>query len=165
MMFEDDEVNYIPFEHTEFSDDNLKSMAMLIILFERKNELISLIKELNDQYQRNCPYTEEFRQKYIWAQILLQATEQAIDPVITMFRFRKIRAEFLPLYCEGQQVNDPGYLAQCRPLFGQEEPILKHFAPAAHLPPFVEEAREDAPVVSEVASALIRLVEQLRDYY
>mmetsp|Transcript_39565 Transcript_39565/g.38083 ORF Transcript_39565/g.38083 Transcript_39565/m.38083 type:complete len:83 (+) Transcript_39565:859-1107(+) len=66
LKFEDEDMNYIPFEHTQFSPDNLKSMAMLIILFERKNELINQIKQLNDQYQRNIPYTEDFRQKYIW---------------------------------------------------------------------------------------------------
>jgi len=35
MKIDEDDMNFVPFEHTKFSDDNLKSMAMLIILFER----------------------------------------------------------------------------------------------------------------------------------
>lgn len=35
MKLDEDELNFIPFDHTLFSTDNLKSMAMLIILFER----------------------------------------------------------------------------------------------------------------------------------
>lgn len=29
------EMNFIPFEHTQFSKDNTRAMALLIILFER----------------------------------------------------------------------------------------------------------------------------------
>jgi hypothetical protein len=35
MKLDEDELNFIPFEHTAFSSDNLRAMAMLIILFER----------------------------------------------------------------------------------------------------------------------------------
>lgn len=28
-------LNFIPFEHTEFSSENMRAMALLIILFER----------------------------------------------------------------------------------------------------------------------------------
>ena len=35
MKIDEDEMDFIPFEHTQFSQDNLKSMSMLIILFER----------------------------------------------------------------------------------------------------------------------------------
>lgn len=31
----DDELSFIPFEHTQFSKDNIQAMALLIILFER----------------------------------------------------------------------------------------------------------------------------------
>lgn len=30
-----EDVSFIPFEHTQFSKDNTKAMALLIILFER----------------------------------------------------------------------------------------------------------------------------------
>jgi hypothetical protein len=61
MKIDEDEMDFIPFEHTQFSQDNLKSMSMLIILFERyfwrlihrKNALINEIKQLNDQFARN----------------------------------------------------------------------------------------------------------------
>jgi len=35
LKFEEENVNYIPFEHTQFSQQNIKAMAILIILFER----------------------------------------------------------------------------------------------------------------------------------
>lgn len=35
MKIDEDEMNFIPFEHTLFSKDNLKAMTLLIILFER----------------------------------------------------------------------------------------------------------------------------------
>jgi hypothetical protein len=32
---DEDDANFIPFEHTQFSKDNTRAMALLIILFER----------------------------------------------------------------------------------------------------------------------------------
>lgn len=64
----------------------------------RKNALIQEIRSLNDQFQRNPLYTEDFRQKYAWTAIQLQATNSVIEPVLTMFRFRSIKPEYLHLY-------------------------------------------------------------------
>ncbi len=35
MQIDEDDMNFIPFDHTQFSQDNIKAMAVLIILFER----------------------------------------------------------------------------------------------------------------------------------
>ena len=35
IQFDEDEMNFIPFDHTQFSKDNVNAMALLIILFER----------------------------------------------------------------------------------------------------------------------------------
>jgi hypothetical protein len=35
MKLDEDDLMFIPFDHVTFSKDNLKAMAMLIILFER----------------------------------------------------------------------------------------------------------------------------------
>jgi hypothetical protein len=32
---DEEDMNFIPFEHTQFSKDNIRAMALLIILFER----------------------------------------------------------------------------------------------------------------------------------
>lgn len=41
MKLDEEELNFIPFDHTSFSHDNLKAMAMLIILFERLNPYLN----------------------------------------------------------------------------------------------------------------------------
>ena len=64
----------------------------------RKNKLVQEMKAMNDQFQRNPQYTEDFRQKYAWTAIQLQATNSTIEPVLTMFRFRQIKPEFQQLY-------------------------------------------------------------------
>jgi hypothetical protein len=44
---------------------------------------------------------EEVRQRYAWMTVQLQATNSIIEPVLTVFRFRQIKPEYLPLYEEG----------------------------------------------------------------
>jgi hypothetical protein len=45
------------------------------------------------------PYAiEEFRQRYAWTAVQLQATNSIIEPVLTMFRLRSIRPEYINLY-------------------------------------------------------------------
>jgi len=51
-------------------------------------------------------YTEDFRQKYSWAAIQLHATTQVIEPVLTMFRFRSIKPDFVHLYEETSMTQD-----------------------------------------------------------
>ncbi|CDW86505.1 protein always early 2-like [Stylonychia lemnae] len=106
IQMDDEDGNFIPFEHTQFSKDNIKAMALLIILFERKNRLINEIRALNDQYLRLPSYTEDFRQKYAWTAIQLQATNSIIEPVLTMFRYRQIKPEFLSLYEDQMNEQD-----------------------------------------------------------
>ncbi len=57
----EEEMNFIPFEQTSFNEENRKALAMLILLFERKNALIEDLKKLNDAFERNPIYTESFR--------------------------------------------------------------------------------------------------------
>ena len=79
---------------------------MLILLFERKNALIEDLKSLNDTFEKNPVYTESFRQKYAWSAIQLQATNSVIEPVLTIFRYRKIKSEYLERSEEeGRQEN------------------------------------------------------------
>jgi hypothetical protein len=41
---------------------------------------------------------ETFRQRYAWTVLQLQATNSIIEPVLTIFRFRQIKPEYLALY-------------------------------------------------------------------
>lgn len=107
----------------------------------RKNKLIREIKTLNDQFAKSQLYTDDFRQKYAWTVIQLQATNSIIDPVLTVFRFRQIKSQFISLYEEDSQdeteVNEE-MIEQAEvvatipdPSLPNEEPIqiLKSFIP------------------------------------
>lgn len=41
-------MNFVPFDQTQFTDDNIDAMALLIVLFERKHVLINELKQYND---------------------------------------------------------------------------------------------------------------------
>ena len=38
---------FVKFEHTKFSDQNQKAMALLIILLERKNEILKKLSQIS----------------------------------------------------------------------------------------------------------------------
>ena len=42
---------FVKFEHTKFSDQNQKAMALLIILLERKNEILKNLSKISTQRQ------------------------------------------------------------------------------------------------------------------
>jgi hypothetical protein len=96
----------------------------------RKNTLLQEIRQLNDQFSKTPLYTEDFRQKYAWTAIQLQATNSVIEPVLTMFRFRSIKPEFLSLY---QSSEDPpltnSIIENAEELFSNgDQKILKNYA-------------------------------------
>ena len=93
LLFSED--RYIPFGQTYLSDANKLAMAILIVLFERKQRLISELKALNDAFEKTQSYNEDYKQKYAWIGIQLQATNATIEPVLTRFRFRSINNEYV----------------------------------------------------------------------
>ena len=93
LLFSED--RYIPFGQTYLSDANKLAMSILIVLFERKQRLISELKALNDAFEKTQSYNEDYKQKYAWIGIQLQATNATIEPVLTRFRFRSINNEYV----------------------------------------------------------------------
>ena len=98
-------MNFVPFDQTMFTEENRRALAMLILLFERKNALVEDLRSLNDSYEENQIFTDNFRQKYAWSAIQLQATNSIIEPVLTKFRYRMIKPEFLERRQEESKIN------------------------------------------------------------
>ena len=88
-------MSFVPFELTNFSLENKKALALLILLMERKSVLVRELRQMNDSIEKSTVYNDEFKQKYAWVAILLQATNQIIGPALTVFRFRSIDSKFL----------------------------------------------------------------------
>jgi len=57
-----DKINFVKFEHTKFSDQNKKAMALLIILLERKNEILKNLSRISNQRQQLINQQQKLQQ-------------------------------------------------------------------------------------------------------
>jgi len=74
LMLDEDGICFVPFEKTKFSVENKKALGLLLLLLERKSLLVRELKKMNDFIEKQQQYNDEFKQKYAWIAIMLQAT-------------------------------------------------------------------------------------------
>lgn len=70
-------------------------MGMLSILLERKSRILDELKRMNESVENinSKGESEEFKQKYAWVSLQLLVTNAVIEPVLTLFRLRKIKGQ------------------------------------------------------------------------
>lgn len=85
--------NLVPIMNTLMDENNVNSMAMMQLLLDRKARILQELKRMNEVVNNNPAKgeTEEFKQKYAWVSLQLLVTNAVIEPVLTYFRFRKLK--------------------------------------------------------------------------
>ncbi|CAI2361399.1 unnamed protein product [Moneuplotes crassus] len=77
----------IPASASENGEPNVKSMAMMTLLLQRKTRILDELQRMNEILESNPSANEheEFKQKYAWVSLQLLVTNAIIEPVLSRF--------------------------------------------------------------------------------
>ena len=69
--------HFVKFEHTQFSEQNKKAMALLIILLERKNEILKFLVQISTQREFILNRQQKLQQQLLALDVKKEQSEDS----------------------------------------------------------------------------------------